>query len=131
MIKLKIDIDWIIEVLKNYNELGELVIDMQSSKVILLSRDGEINDLDFEELVSGNPYIQILDCVCNFYPVDEQGNQLEFKSATTLKDELGLTSQQIKQLGEPDGIRKNPYFKNGHPMKLYSVDRIKKLFSIS
>ena len=48
MIKLKIDIDWIIQVLKNYNELGELVIDMQTSKVILLSRDSEINDLDFE-----------------------------------------------------------------------------------
>ncbi|MDZ8135243.1 MAG: UPF0158 family protein [Nostoc sp. DedQUE04] len=68
--------------------------------------------------------------VCNFYPVDEQGNQLELKSATTLKDELGLTSQQIRQLGEPDGIRKNPYYKNGHPMKLYSVDRVKNLFSI-
>ncbi|MEH2217546.1 MAG: hypothetical protein V7K72_10605 [Nostoc sp.] len=69
--------------------------------------------------------------VCNFYPVDEQGNQLEFQSATTLKDKLGLTPKQIKQLGEPDGIRKNPYYKNGHPMKLYSVDRVKNLFSIS
>lgn len=34
--------------------------------------------------------------VCNFYPVDEQGNQLELKSATTLKDELGLTPKKIK-----------------------------------
>ncbi|MEH2126346.1 UPF0158 family protein [Nostoc sp.] len=60
MIKLKIDIDWIIEVLKNYNELGELIIDMQS-KVIYLSSDSEINDLDFEELESGNRYLQIPD----------------------------------------------------------------------
>ncbi|MEH2259593.1 MAG: hypothetical protein V7K60_26110 [Nostoc sp.] len=69
--------------------------------------------------------------LCNFYSVDDQGNQLELKSATTLKNELGLTSQQIRHLGEPDGIRKNPYYKNGHPMKLYSVDRVKNLFSIS
>lgn len=60
MIQLKIDIDWIAEVLKNYNELGELVIDIQS-KVIHLSRDNEINDLDFEELESGNRYLQIPD----------------------------------------------------------------------
>lgn len=69
--------------------------------------------------------------VYGFYPVDEQGNQLEFKSATKLKDELGLTSKQIKQLGEPDRISKNPRFETGAPMKLYLVERARRQFTDS
>jgi len=62
------------------------------------------------------------------YPVDEQGNKLEFRSATTLKKELSLTAKQIKELGEPDRISKNPSYKNGSPMQLYLLARVKRQF---
>lgn len=74
-----------------------------------------------------------ISAVYGFYPVDEQGNQLEFKFQKELKNELSLTSKQIKQLGEPDMISrsKNPPSEPGAPMKLYLADRAKREFTDS
>lgn len=62
------------------------------------------------------------------YPVDEEGNKLEFRSANTLKKELGFTAKQIKELGEPDRISKNPKYENSSPMKLYLLERVNRQF---
>lgn len=48
---------------------------------------------------------------------------------SALKTEFGLKDQQIKQLGEPDRLSKNPYYKNGSPMKLYLIDRVKQILT--
>lgn len=61
------------------------------------------------------------------YPINEQGSKLDFKSMSALKTELGLKDQQIRQLGEPDRLSKNPHYKNSSPMKLYLIDRVREI----
>lgn len=64
---------------------------------------------------------------CGIYPIDEQGQRLEFRGRHWLKD-VGLSIKQIRLLGEADRYTQNPYHKRLAPVGLWMVDRVKAMF---